>query len=199
MNRILLFAKAPVAGRVKTRLIPALGAEGAARLAGDMLQRTIEAALEARVGTVELCADPDPSDRAWTGHLHDGIALSAQGEGDLGTRLARAARRVLAAGERPLLIGADCPELDAARLREAAARLERADAVMVPTLDGGFALLGLRTWRVSYFSEISWSGPRVAGDVAARIHAEGLSLATMAPLRDIDEPEDLRAAGMHAG
>ncbi|HEY0130196.1 MAG TPA: TIGR04282 family arsenosugar biosynthesis glycosyltransferase, partial [Allosphingosinicella sp.] len=139
MTRIVIFAKAPVAGRVKTRLIPALGAEGAAVLARAMLERTVEEALATGLG-VELCGEPDAAQ--WH-EERPGLSLAGQGEGDLGARLARAAARVLAE-DSILLIGADCPELDRDRLRAAADALEDHDAVIHPAHDGGYALLGLR-------------------------------------------------------
>ena len=189
--RILIFAKAPVPGRVKTRLIPALGAEGAARLAAEMLERTAREALESHVGAVELCADPSPDDPQWAGHWPQGVELTAQGEGDLGERLARAARRVLDGGEKVILIGTDSSDLDRVHLREAASALEGFDAVIHPTLDGGYALLALARFDASLFAEIPWSTDAVARTTVERIRPLGWSLRVGAPLRDIDEPADL--------
>jgi len=123
-TRILVFAKAPVSGRVKTRLIPALGAPGAARLARHLLDHALAQALAAGGGAVELFAIPDFSATAWAASpLPPGVRISAQGEGNLGARLARAARKHLAQGARMLLIGTDCPALSAVRLQAAAAAL----------------------------------------------------------------------------
>ncbi|HEX8379672.1 MAG TPA: TIGR04282 family arsenosugar biosynthesis glycosyltransferase [Allosphingosinicella sp.] len=186
MTRIVVFAKAPVAGRVKTRLIPALGAEGAARLAREMLERTLEEALASGLA-VELCGEPDAA--GWHSE-RPGLSLAAQGEGDLGERLARAAKRVLA--EDPiLLIGADCPELGRGCLRAAAEALEDHDAAIHPAQDGGYALLGLRRFDRSLFDGIEWSTPVVAAQTRARIGALGWSLHVGETLRDIDEPGDL--------
>ena len=124
-TRIVIFAKAPVPGRVKTRLIPVLGDLGAAKLAQRMLADIIALALAARLGPIELCATPHPDPPSWAGHLPTGVTLTDQGPGDLGQRLAAAAKRVIDGGERILLIGTDCPALDPKRLREAAALLER--------------------------------------------------------------------------
>ena len=190
-TRILVFAKAPVPGKVKTRLIPALGAEGAAALATEMLGRTAAEALAARVGPVELCAEPAPEDPAWLGHLPRGVALSAQGDGDLGERMARAARRTIEVGERVLLIGTDCPDLHRGRLREAAAALDRAAAVIHPTEDGGYALLGLRRFDASLFSGIAWSSRGVAAATLSRLDRLGWPVRVAETLRDIDEPADL--------
>lgn len=193
--RIVIFAKAPVAGAVKTRLIPALGADGAAKLAAEMLALTVAEAVAAGVGPVELCADPRPDCRQWDGHRPAApVRLSAQGDGGLGERLARAAGRVVGGGEAVLLIGSDCPELDAGRLRGAAAALARHDAVIHPTADGGYALLGLRRFAPALFEGIAWSSPAVAAQTLERLSALGWSCDVRETLHDIDEPRDLAAA-----
>ena len=193
-TRILIFAKAPVPGEVKTRLIPALGADGAARLAARMLERTLEAAAAAGVGPVELCTDgpldPPPRPRLFTPHL------SLQGEGDLGERLSRAARRVVeVAGEPLLLIGTDCPELDGSRLKAAAEALRDHDAVILPAADGGYVLLGLKRFDPFLFSDIAWSTNKVAAETIGRIRTLSWSLHIGETLRDVDEPDDLAWAG----
>ena len=183
MTRIVIFAKAPVPGRVKTRLIPALGAEGAARLAGEMLEHSVAEALATGL-EVELCGDPHPAQ--W--YAGPGVALSAQVGADLGERLSRASARV----DGPfLLIGADCPDLGRTRLLEAAQALERHDAVIFPARDGGYALLGLRRFDRSIFEGIDWSTARVAAQTMARIEALGWPLHVGETLRDVDEPADL--------
>ena len=191
MTRIVIFAKAPVPGKVKTRLIPALGAETAAVLAATMLHRTAAEALDSDVGSVELCMDPPSGHPDWMGQVPLDVIPTPQGEGDLGERLARAGRRVLAAGDRVILVGTDCPELDRARLVAAAAALERDDAVIHPTQDGGYALLGLGRFDPSLFEGIAWSTDRVAAQTIARIEALGWSLHVGETLRDIDVPADL--------
>ncbi len=193
-TRIVIFAKAPVPGRVKTRLIPALGEVGAARLAYKMLLATIAEAVAAGLATPELCGTPHPDDSAWAGHLPPGVRLSDQGPGDLGQRLAAAAKRVIDDGERILLIGTDCPELDSKRLGEAASGLESHDAVIHPARDGGYALLGLARTDPSLFGDIAWSTDTVAATTIARIRALGWSLFVGDFMSDIDEPADLDAA-----
>ncbi|HEX8571623.1 MAG TPA: TIGR04282 family arsenosugar biosynthesis glycosyltransferase [Allosphingosinicella sp.] len=186
MTRIVIFAKQPVSGRVKTRLIPALGADGAAALAREMLEATVEEALATGLA-VELCGDPDPA--RWS-EPRPGLALAAQGEGGLGERLARAAERVL--GNEPVLLtGADCPELDRFRLKAASEALDDHDSIIHPAHDGGYALLGLRRFDPSIFAGIGWSTPVVAAQTAARIEALGWSLHVGEILRDVDEPSDL--------
>jgi len=191
-SRIVIFAKAPVPGEAKTRLIPALGAVGAARLAHRMLLDTIAEAQGAGLLIPELCATPHPYDEEWKPFLPDApIRYTDQGSGDLGERLARAAKRITLTGENILLIGGDCPALSRHRLRAAAAALAEHDAVIHPTEDGGYALLGLRRFDPSLFAGIGWSGPEVAAATIARIGALGWSLWTGDTLRDVDEPSDL--------
>ena len=197
-TRIVIFAKAPLPGRVKTRLIPLLGEAGAAKLAQRMLAGTVAHALGAGLATPELCATPDPADADWAGHLPAGVRLTDQGTGDLGQRLASATDRVLAAGERVLLIGTDCPALDSAGLGAAAAALERHDAVIYPAFDGGYVLLGLARSDASQFADIAWSTPGVAATTIERIKALGWSLHVGDTLRDVDEPADLAPAGLSA-
>jgi rSAM/selenodomain-associated transferase 1 len=186
MTRIVVFAKAPVAGRVKTRLIPELGPDGAAKMARRMLDWTVREARETGL-PAELCGDPHP--QSWY-RPRPGLDFTAQGEGDLGERLARAARRVLAVGP-VLLVGSDCPELGAARLRAAADLLSVHDAVIHPARDGGYVLLGLRRFDAGLFSGIEWSTSAVAAQTVARIEALGWRLHVGATLRDVDEPDDL--------
>ena len=196
-TRIVIFAKAPVPGKVKTRLIPALGEIGAARLAHKMLLDTVTEAFAANLSIPETCTDPHPLDAEWQGFLPaQHMRMTAQGEGDLGARLARVARRAILLRENVLLIGTDCPELDRHRLRAAAEKLTSHDAVIHPTLDGGYALLGLRRFDASLFSDIRWSSDAVAEQTIDRIEALGWSLHVGETLRDIDDPEDLTAAGI---
>lgn len=189
--RIVIFAKEPVPGRVKTRLIPALGAHGAAKLASDMLARTVEEAVAARVGEPELCGDPDPV--GW--YQGPPIHRTSQGDGDLGQRLARAVRRILGEGENPILIGADCPDLDRHRLKSAAEALAAHDTVIHPALDGGYVLLGLRRFDRSLFHGIAWSTAAVGGETMERIRLLGWSLDVRETLGDVDEPGDLALVG----
>ena len=191
---MLVFAKAPVAGFAKTRLIPALGGEGAARLAARLLRRAVEQACDAAPGAVTLCCSPDtthPAFQAWTRDAR--VTLADQGDGDLGARMTAAFSRTLGDGsERPaVLIGTDAPGLDAAYLREAVQALRHHDAVFGPALDGGYTLVGLRHPAPGLFRDIAWSTAAVMTQTRDRLHTLGLSHAELAPLADIDEPADL--------
>jgi uncharacterized protein len=188
---IVVFAKAPVAGYAKTRLIPALGAQGAAELAQRLLVRAVNAARDAGLGTAELCCAPDSRHPAFAALAQQGLTLTDQGEGDLGERMARAIERGLAHHTKFLLIGTDAPQLSAEVLRSAAAALDTHEAVFVPALDGGYVLVGLRRSVPSLFRDIPWSTPHVMQRTRERLAQAGIAHAELAPLADIDEPADL--------
>lgn len=192
-TRIIIFAKAPQPGFAKTRLIPALGAEGAAKLAQQMLINTLHEALAAGIGTVELCGTPKIDNVAWQGiTLPLGIEITNQGEGDLGARLARASGRAIENAEAVLLIGTDCVEMSATLLREAAQSLHEHDAVIHCTADGGYALLGLKRYSAALFSDMPWSTDVVASTTIARIGQLDWSLHVGQMLHDVDAPQDLK-------
>lgn len=190
--RIVIFAKLPAAGFAKTRLIPALGAEGAARLAQQMLHHTVREALAAAVGTVELCVTPSPDEPEWRQQkLPHEVNLSYQGEGDLGDRLSRAARRTLQSGESILLIGTDCPALNAKQIKEAADALSHSDAVLIPATDGGYVLLGVNQFHEALFNTIAWSTATVSAETIIRMQRLKWSIELLPACHDIDEPSDL--------
>ncbi|MBA2722792.1 MAG: TIGR04282 family arsenosugar biosynthesis glycosyltransferase [Methylibium sp.] len=191
-TRVLVFAKAPEAGRVKTRLIPVLGAQGAADLARRLLHHAVAEALAARLGPVELCASPALDDAAWRGTaVPSAVVRSDQGEGDLGERMARAAQRALQTDDAVLLIGTDCLALDAPRLRSAAQQLALHGATLHPAHDGGYVLLGLTRFDATLFNGIAWSTATVAATTRARFATIGWPLHEGETLHDLDEPVDL--------
>ena len=189
---VIVFAKAPVPGLAKTRLSPALGAVGAAALAERMLRHALAEAMAAVVGPVELCAAPDAThpalQAAAAGH---GASLTEQGTGDLGLRMHRAVARSLISHGRALLIGTDAPALDAAVLRRAASALQDHDAVFLPALDGGYALVGQRRADPRWFSDMRWSHDRVMEDTRERLRAAAVRWVELPPVADIDKPADL--------
>jgi hypothetical protein len=190
---IVVMAKAPRAGFAKTRLVPALGAEGAAALAERLLDHAVAQARAAALGPVRLCVTPDAAHPAFVRlGAQPGVELELQGDGDLGARMHRAFVQVLLPPVgRALLIGSDVPALDAAVLRRAATALDDHDAVFVPAHDGGYALVGLRRPAPVLFEHMIWSTPTVMAHTRRRLVAAGLRHAELEPLADIDEPADL--------
>jgi rSAM/selenodomain-associated transferase 1 len=157
-----------------------------------MLQHTLQQALAAGLGPVELCRTP-PETAAWARIvLPPALCLSDQGEGDLGARMDRVAARTIGAGESLLLVGTDCPALNVTRLREIGDSLRHADAVMVPATDGGYVALALKRYDKELFTNIAWSTASVGETQAARITGQDWSLTLLPALHDIDEPADLQ-------
>lgn len=187
--RVIVFAKAPVAGAAKTRLIPALGAAGAARLHERLVDRTLETARAAGLGPVELCCAPDSAQPFFASRAaRFGVLLTEQGVGDLGERMHRA----LAAGLPALLIGADCPAMTPEYLRDASTALaDGYDAALGPAEDGGYVLLAAGRIRPEVFARIRWGGPDVMEEQRARLRALGWRWTELAPLWDVDRPDDL--------
>lgn len=193
---VAVLAKAPVAGYAKTRLIPGLGAAGAAALAERLLANAVAQAVAASLGPVAVWAAPDTAHPAFERlRSHHGLALLAQGEGDLGARMVRVFESTWAVAPAPLLLmGTDAPALDAAMLRDAADALRLHDAVFVPALDGGYALVGLRAWAPRLrclFDGMTWSTAGVITETRARLAAAGLRHAELPAVADIDEAADL--------
>lgn len=191
--RILLFAKAPVAGQVKTRMVPALGAEGAARLHARLLRETA-ARVSATIAPVELWCAPD------TGHtlfnqlakMH-GLALHRQLGSGLGERLRAASADALRRAQAVVLIGSDCPQLDAGYVARALILMQSQplDAVLGPAADGGYVLLALRRAEPALFTQMPWGGDRVAAVTRERMAALDWRWRELPVLRDVDRPQDL--------
>ena len=194
--RVLLFAKAPVAGRVKTRLIPVLGADGAARLARRMLEHALGEALSTGLA-VELVCEPGPAEPEWAGLIPAGVDVTEQCDGDIGARMAEAAERTLARGEHAVLIGADCPGLTAAVIARAAAGLWDHEAVIVPALDGGYVLLAVREFAAELFEGVAWSTDAVLAATLERAGALGWRVLVEEALADVDEAADLKWVPAH--
>jgi len=195
-NHLIVFARLPVPGRTKTRLIPALGAEGAARLQVQMTRHVLRAvdALAAE-GTLDvrvaLDAGPTTDAAPWFGERACGL----QAEGDLGVRLATAFDDAFAKGaKRVVVIGTDCPSLDADTLRRAFDALGGHGACLGPASDGGYYLLGLRAPEPQLFMDMPWSTKHVYRETLARLEDVGRSVARLQVLDDVDVPGDLPAA-----
>jgi rSAM/selenodomain-associated transferase 1 len=191
---LIVFAKAPVPGLAKTRLIPALGAEGAARLAEQLLQHTLLQVRDVPVEHLELCVAPDTTHPVFEQArqaVGERLQLTPQGDGDLGERMHRALSRALAHHHKALLIGTDAPALNASVLAAAGAALDYHDAVFVPALDGGYALIGLTRPAPELLLGMTWSTPKVMDDTRERARRHGWRWAELPPVADIDEPADL--------
>jgi rSAM/selenodomain-associated transferase 2/rSAM/selenodomain-associated transferase 1 len=190
---LAILAKAPVPGFAKTRLIPLLGAWGAARAQRQFTLQAIDTAQQARTGAVTLWCAPDAEQHFFRAlKKHFGIACVAQPSGDLGERMRRCAEQHFSNADAPplLIMGTDCPVLSPGRLQEAARSLVVHDACLIPAEDGGYVLLGLKKMIPEVFSNIEWSTPRVFSQTQERLAQAGASVAFLPTLWDIDEPHD---------
>ena len=188
---VVVMAKAPLPGLAKTRLAPALGADGAARLAARLLDHALAEALAAGLGPVELCAAPHAAHPAFGRWRALPLRWSDQGDGDLGERMARAIGRGLRCAPRVLLVGTDAPALGASTLRDAAAALATHNAVVVPAHDGGYALVGVARPADALFAGVAWSTHGVMAETRERLRAGGWTWRELPPVADVDEPADL--------
>ena len=189
---IAVFARAPVAGQAKTRLIPLLGADGAAALQRRLIERTLATACAVPGARVTLWVAGDTAHRFIAGvAAHFGTALAAQQGADLGERMSHAFE---ATGAPLVLIGTDCPQLSSDDLTSAAAALATHDVVIQPATDGGYVLIGLAGPQPSLFEAIDWGGPQVLRQTRERIDALGLRCALRPALDDLDTPADLQRA-----
>jgi len=189
---VIVFARAPRPGAVKTRLTPLLGAEGAAALHARLVERTLETARAATFPRIELHGTPDINDPFFSFcAAHFAVALAAQAGGDLGARMLAAFEAALATHRRALLLGSDCPALTARHLRQADRALrEGSDAVFVPCEDGGYALIGLQRAEARLFDGIAWGGESVMADTRTRLTGLGWRWRELDTLWDVDRPED---------
>lgn len=216
-RRLLVFTRRPTPGRAKTRLIPMLGAEGAAALQTRLNEHTLSmAARAAAAGRIDwevwLAEESDASapvgvPLSCEGTTFAGAGASVEaapprwrtqvGEG-LGERLTRAVDTAFAEGARKVVvIGADCPDLDERRIAAAFEQLRRVDGVVGPALDGGYYLIGLRRPAPALFHDIPWGTSDVLDATLRAARRERLAMAQLPPLGDVDHPEDLLACRRH--
>ncbi len=191
---IVVMAKAPEPGQVKTRLVPPLSAGGAAVLAARFARRTLTTAVAAALGPVTLGCAPDATHEFFKvcARRH-GVTLVDQGAGDLGARMQRMLATALERHRRVLLLGTDVPSVEPHDLRAAAVALaDGADLVIGPAIDGGYWLIGARRIDASLFDGIAWSTPGVLAATRARIAALGWNAVEIATHADVDLPSDLQ-------
>ena len=190
-----VFARAPVPGLVKTRLARSVGDARAAAVYATFAEHMLDVAAQARarrlVGDVELWCTPSaeaPAFRRWSERY--GAVLMTQPDGDLGSRMHHALRASLSRGAPALLVGTDCPDLDADYMEAAARALTTHDVVIGPATDGGYVLIGLAR-DAAIFDGIAWSTPRVLAQTRERIAAHSLACFELPARSDVDTLADL--------
>lgn len=194
---LLVFAKAPLPGRAKTRLIARLGAAGAARLQARLVARTLRTARAARFIEVQLHVAPSRTHGlfAFYGKKFQVSVESQKGSG-LGERMDRALRGALRHHRAAILVGSDCPALTPADLRRAARLLRgNCDVVLAPAEDGGYALIGVRKVSAALFSAlfsgIAWGGPDVYAQTVDNLALAGYRWRALRTVWDLDRPAEL--------
>ena len=203
---LIIFAREPVPGEVKTRLIPALGAQGAARLYRILLERALSAAASVPLVRLELwCTGAGASEGICADLARRfGMSLRLQPQGDLGARMALAFTQALSPGpdaasvpDPAVLIGSDCPGYHGAYIARAFKALSPGDggcdAVLGPATDGGYVLIGLRRPVAPLFADMPWGTNTVLKRTRATLSELRLRWLELPPLADIDRPEDLAA------
>lgn len=187
---VAILAKAPVAGLAKTRLIPHLGADGAAALQRWLLQRAVATALLADLGPVTLWCTPDSDHPEFAVcRAFGAVELRCQPEDDLGARM-HAAIAESSATAGTLVIGTDCPVLTPGLLRQAADNLLQHDASIIPAEDGGYVLIGLRQAEREVFRAVDWSTEQVMAQTRQRLAEMNWRWVELPALWDVDRKED---------
>ncbi len=210
--RIALIAKAPVAGFAKTRLIPALGEQGSAKIAKRLLEQATAQAVSAELGDAYLFASPFPLSQWPDVCIPESLRVFPQADGDLGNRLIQAcltmhsnddavkfsalqsleSEQTIELNSPIILMGTDCPSLTAEVLRMCAAELDTVDACLIPASDGGYVALGLKRLHRSIFTDIEWSTEVVCSTTEQRFEALRWSYTKLPTMHDIDEQQDLQ-------
>jgi rSAM/selenodomain-associated transferase 1 len=198
--RVAVFAKAPIAGHVKTRLAAVLGADRAADLHADLVRHALATAAQSGIGPVELWCAPDEAHPFFARCAAEtGASLHRQRGADLGERMAAAFESAFTANRRLVLIGSDCPALTPRHLQAAAAALASHDAVFAPAEDGGYVLVALSRAIPGVFERIEWGGAGVMAATRERLLEVRARWHEMPPLWDVDRPDDyarLRREGL---
>lgn len=201
---LMMFAKAPVAGAVKTRLIPLVGAERAAQLHQAFIYDMLEVNLawaksHPKPVRLVLAYAGDQAHEVFEHARHLGLECWAQGEGDLGQRLARMTTRAFDEGADELIItGSDSPTLAPTHYQECLSRLELgADVVFGPSFDGGYYLVAMRSAHVRIFEQILWSDETTLAQSLVRAREVGCLLALTQFWYDVDTSDDLKFLCYH--
>ena len=190
----MIFAKAPVAGKVKTRLIPALSPEQAAKLQEQFTVNTLQKATQTSLVSVELWCAPDTNHNFFKEcEQQFTISLHTQSGIDLGKRIENAFLDTLEDADWAIIIGTDCPELTTKDLEVVMQALEDGNEVVIqPAHDGGYVLIGLNKSTPELFANIDWGTSRVFEQTRERLNDLGQQCMVLDARQDIDRPEDLK-------
>ncbi len=191
---LIQFAKRPIPGLVKTRLIPELGEKEATWVHETLLKKTLNTLIDSHLGEVQLWWDKAWDDQAYLNNLGaNGTfkVFSQEGE-DLGQRMYNALSSQLKVFKKVILVGSDCPVLSASYLEQAIRTLDSADLVLGPSDDGGYVLIGATRMSSTILGNTQWGTPSVLATTTRQAENGGLALRLLPELWDVDLPEDYR-------
>lgn len=200
-SRILLFTKAPEIGKVKTRLIPSIGAVAACDLHKYLLLSLLRRVTEAAIAPVQLWCSPNP-DNPFIRECQQRFALEVfnQQGVDLGQRMLQALRKTLDTQHAALVIGADCISLSTDDMSQALCTVQQENCVALhPAEDGGYVSIAMNYPHTQPFHNIDWGSERVLEQTKARAEQAGITLRCLATRWDLDTPEDLQRSGIDVG
>ncbi|MCB9853766.1 MAG: TIGR04282 family arsenosugar biosynthesis glycosyltransferase [Phycisphaerales bacterium] len=188
---IIVFAKYPRPGRVKTRLVGKLTERQSAAIHAACLRHTMRVVRQMASADRWLAASPDNAD--FSAYAAGCISVRAQGSGNLGERLARIAGDAFACGYRRVaVVGCDCPTMTPQDLASAFDGLERHDVMIGPALDGGYYLIAMRRFAAALFEGIDWGSAEVYAQTVRQAKNVQLSVGDLRARSDLDRPDDLR-------
>ena len=192
-QHLIIFTRYPEAGKTKTRLIPALGTKGAADLHRQMTEHTLTQVKQLQSYAISFEVRFAGGDmQLMQGWLGCDSIYQSQGDGDLGQRMARSLLYAFQSGaEKAVIIGTDCPDVNAEILAEAFAKLHHYNLVLGPAMDGGYYLVGLQYPIPELFIDIDWGTAKVLQQTVEIAENLNLSVVYLPYLADIDQPEDL--------
>jgi rSAM/selenodomain-associated transferase 1 len=194
-SRILIFAKEPLLGKVKTRLQPELGESGALALHCALITYQVNQLLASNLAPLELWVSSNPRHELFRGLVPTSKLFVQQGQ-DLGQRMDHAFMQTLKSSRTAVIVGADCPSVDADYLTQALSALKgESEAVFGPADDGGYVLVGLRERQPELFRNIPWGTSKVMSETQKHLRVAGLSTRILDSRWDVDRPEDLRRLG----
>jgi len=193
-NLLMIFIKNPVAGEVKTRLGASIGSTNALQVYKKLLSHTREIAVQVKCDREIWYSSMIDRRDSWNSDLFE---KKLQQGRNLGVRMSGAFQQAFEAGyEKAVIIGSDCPELEPQHIEDAFDALRSEDAVIGPSEDGGYYLLGMKKYTPEIFSDIEWSTSSVFEETKRHFEQLGLTCKTLEVLNDIDTIEDLKKSDL---
>lgn len=193
-STLVVFARSPRPGRVKTRLVPRFTAEEACRIHAALLGDVLEAAARALEGRARIVLSWSEAEAAGAGlaDLPPGVEECVQSGGDLGERMAAAIQDRLRRGSgRVVILGSDAPTLPGDHLVAAFRALESREVVLGPAHDGGYYLVGMSRLHPEIFRNVEWGSDGVLAVTRRRLRQAGVAWEELGSWEDVDTPEDL--------